>query len=196
MLKRVRTWFDHLSAAGKIGAGIASVFCLLIVTSALANPQTTPDCKASTTTQTETQSIPFDKTKSNDTNLEKGKTAVTTQGVNGEKTITKKITQYSPDGCKPSSTTVTKEETTKEAVAEVTNVGMKEPAPAPAPAPAPTAVSTPAPTHSSCSPYYSPCVPDVSYDLDCSDIGMRVSVHGGDPYHLDADHDGIGCESY
>ena len=32
--------------------------------------------------------------------------------------------------------------------------------------------------------------------LDCSDIGHRVIVNGPDPNHLDADHDGIGCEDW
>ncbi len=47
-----------------------------------------------------------------------------------------------------------------------------------------------------CNPNYSPCVPNVPYDLDCKDIGVRVQVIGGDPYRLDGDGDGIGCESY
>lgn len=47
-----------------------------------------------------------------------------------------------------------------------------------------------------CSPDYDPCVPDVSYDLDCSDVGEQVTVVGNDPYGLDGDGDGIGCESY
>jgi hypothetical protein len=34
------------------------------------------------------------------------------------------------------------------------------------------------------------------YDLDCVDIGHRVSVGSSDPHNLDADGDGIGCESY
>lgn len=34
-------------------------------------------------------------------------------------------------------------------------------------------------------------------DLDCKDIGHRVEiVDGNDPYHLDGDGDGIGCEAY
>jgi resuscitation-promoting factor RpfB len=194
MLKRGRAWFSHLSTAGKIGAVVAGVFCLLVVTSAIASPQSASVCKASTTTETETQSIPFDKTTVNDPNVEKDKISIKIKGVNGEKQITTKVTTYTPVNCKPSLTSVSKEETTKEPVTEVTSVGTKEPVAAPAPAVTPPpAAST---QQSSCSPYYSPCVPNVSYDLDCSDIGMRVSVHGGDPYRLDADHDGIGCESY
>jgi resuscitation-promoting factor RpfB len=152
-------------------------------------------CKASTKVQNQTQPVPFSKTQVNDSTLDQGKTAITTPGVNGEKTITNKITSYAPDDCKPTTTQEVSESVTKQPVAEVTSIGTKAPAPTPAPAPAPA--PKPAQTQSpSCSPYYSPCVPNVSYDLDCKDIGMRVTVHGGDPYHLDADHDGIGCESY
>jgi preprotein translocase subunit YajC len=184
MLKRIRSWFKHLSKAGKIGTVGAGLFCLLIVSSAIAksgsqtppesgpNPHT-PACEASTTFTTEPQAIPFTTTKVDDANLEKGKTVVTTTGISGETTITKEVTSYVPDNCKPASTKTVKEETTKQPVTEVVSVGTKV-----------------------CSPYYSPCVPNVSYDLDCSDIGMRVSVSGGDPYRLDADHDGVGCESY
>jgi hypothetical protein len=41
---------------------------------------------------------------------------------------------------------------------------------------------------------YSPCLPIVT-DLDCADIDGSVTVTGSDPYRLDRDHDGIGCES-
>jgi hypothetical protein len=33
------------------------------------------------------------------------------------------------------------------------------------------------------------------YDLDCRDVGYPVSVPGADPHRLDADNDGVGCES-
>lgn len=47
-----------------------------------------------------------------------------------------------------------------------------------------------------CDPNYSRCVPIVSYDLDCADIGFEVSVKGTDEHRLDRDGDGYGCESY
>jgi endonuclease YncB( thermonuclease family) len=46
----------------------------------------------------------------------------------------------------------------------------------------------------SCHPSYTPCVPDVSHDLDCADIGFTVRVVGPDEYRLDGDGDGYGCE--
>jgi nuclease-like protein len=57
--------------------------------------------------------------------------------------------------------------------------------PAPAPPPPPTA---------NCHPSYSPCIPDAGYDLDCADIPFTVRVRGSDPYRLDGDNDGYGCE--
>jgi hypothetical protein len=61
-------------------------------------------------------------------------------------------------------------------------------APAPATAPAPGGA---------CDPNYTGfCVPIVSTDLDCGDIGHRVTVVGTDTHHFDGDNDGFGCESY
>lgn len=47
-----------------------------------------------------------------------------------------------------------------------------------------------------CDPNYSPCVPNVSYDLDCPDIGFTVRVIGTDVHNFDRDGDGYGCEPY
>jgi hypothetical protein len=49
---------------------------------------------------------------------------------------------------------------------------------------------------SGCEPGYSPCLPIVG-DLNCSDIPdskKPIHVTGSDPYNLDADGDGLGCE--
>lgn len=46
-----------------------------------------------------------------------------------------------------------------------------------------------------CSPYYyGGCVPNVGYDVDCVSVVGPVYVYNKDPYGLDADNDGIGCE--
>ncbi|MEX1140980.1 MAG: hypothetical protein WD399_08100 [Thermoleophilaceae bacterium] len=48
-----------------------------------------------------------------------------------------------------------------------------------------------------CAPGYSPCLPVVG-DLDCGDISdslKPIRVYGDDPYGLDGDNDGLGCES-
>jgi micrococcal nuclease len=67
----------------------------------------------------------------------------------------------------------------------------------PAPAPTPPPTPTPVPVAPSCHPSYSPCLPIVG-DLDCADIRAMgvapVRVLGSDPYRLDGDNDGLGCE--
>jgi hypothetical protein len=47
-----------------------------------------------------------------------------------------------------------------------------------------------------CDPNYSgACVPIVTYDLDCPDIGQLVLVVGNDIHKFDRDRDGRACES-
>jgi len=51
-------------------------------------------------------------------------------------------------------------------------------------------------TGSGCQPGYSPCLPRVA-DLNCADIPASkkpIRVTGSDPYRLDGDGDGYGCE--
>lgn len=72
---------------------------------------------------------------------------------------------------------------------------------APPPAPPPTTQSSPVepPPPSAggdCEPGYSPCLPRVP-DLDCGQIDddlKPIRVTGSDPYRLDSDGDGYGCE--
>jgi endonuclease YncB( thermonuclease family) len=66
-----------------------------------------------------------------------------------------------------------------------------EPAPPPVQEPAPPPVAAPAP---GCDPNYTPCIPSHPPDLDCPQIGITVTVIGGDPHRLDRDNDGAGCE--
>ena len=71
------------------------------------------------------------------------------------------------------------------------------PPPAPTPAAEPTAAPAPTAGTGACDPNYTGyCVPIVSYDLNCTDIGHRVIVVGVDIHHFDSDGDGVGCESY
>jgi endonuclease YncB( thermonuclease family) len=55
----------------------------------------------------------------------------------------------------------------------------------------------PPPSGAACHASYSPCLPIVG-DLDCADIRAMgvapVRVLGSDPYRLDGDNDGLGCE--
>jgi hypothetical protein len=46
-----------------------------------------------------------------------------------------------------------------------------------------------------CNPNYEPCIP-IAPDLSCSDIQEKVQIIGDDPYGLDRDGDGFGCEIY
>lgn len=75
-------------------------------------------------------------------------------------------------------------------------------APIPTQAPLPTDIPYVPPTQApmnlggGCDPNYIPCVPNVSYDLNCGDIQMGVQVIGYDRHGFDREGDGYGCESY
>jgi endonuclease YncB( thermonuclease family) len=64
-----------------------------------------------------------------------------------------------------------------------TNVTCDRPAPKPGPAP------------SGCEVGYSPCVPPYPPDVNCDDVNGPIRVTGPDPHGLDADGDGVACES-
>jgi hypothetical protein len=77
------------------------------------------------------------------------------------------------------------------------------PAPKPAPKPAPEPKPSAAPAPSTCDPNYSgQCLKDGIGDYDCSSgsgngpnyVYGTVRVLGSDPFGLDADDDGLGCE--
>lgn len=63
--------------------------------------------------------------------------------------------------------------------------------------PAATAKPAASPPAAGCHPSYDPCLP-IEADLDCPDVralGLApVRVLGSDPYRLDGNHDGVGCE--
>ena len=126
-----------------------------------------------------TESIPFGKNSVESTSFNKGSSQVTTPGVNGQKTLTYSVTYT--DGIE-TTRTLSKEEVTVNPITEVTTLGTYE---------APAQVSVP-----DCNPNYSGCVPNVSYDLDCPDVGFQVQVLGYDQYRLDGNKDGWGCEAY
>ena len=46
-----------------------------------------------------------------------------------------------------------------------------------------------------CAPGYTPCIPPYPPDLDCGDLSGPIQVRGSDPHGLDADGDGVACES-
>jgi hypothetical protein len=95
----------------------------------------------------------------------------------------------------PPTTTTTAPPATTTTAAPPTTSAPPPPAPRqapPAPPPAPAA---------GCDPNYSGCVP-VASDVDCAGgsgngpayVAGPVTVVGADPYGLDADDDGLGCE--
>ncbi|MBW8059285.1 MAG: hypothetical protein FVQ78_02930 [Solirubrobacterales bacterium] len=71
---------------------------------------------------------------------------------------------------------------------------LSEPDPGSEPPP-PSEPPDGSPSSDECDPNYSGCVPPYPPDLDCADIGGPVEVYGSDPHGLDADGDGVGCES-
>jgi DNA-binding winged helix-turn-helix (wHTH) protein len=51
------------------------------------------------------------------------------------------------------------------------------------------------PAPAACAPGYDPCIP-VADDVNCAEIKQLVTVTGDDPYGLDKDGDGFGCQLY
>ncbi len=89
---------------------------------------------------------------------------------------------------------VAREEAARAEAAERTARAAAAAAPAPV-APAPVAPAA-APAGGGCDPNYTPCVPVSATDLDCGDLsGGPFRVVGTDRHRLDADSDGIDCES-
>lgn len=119
---------------------------------------------------TETQPVPFGQQQVVDNALFRGVTKSKSAGVEGVKTLTYQVSQNEGQ---PEVKQLTKEEVTTPPVDEIIGYGPE------------------------CSPHYSSCVPNVSYDINCADIGYKtVRVIDSDVYHLDGDHDGYGCNGY
>jgi endonuclease YncB( thermonuclease family) len=79
----------------------------------------------------------------------------------------------------------------------VTAAPERDPRPTPRPEPQPEPQPDREPSGRDCHSSYVPCVPNSPRDLDCKDVGHRVTVVGPDTYRLDGDdNDGKGCESY
>lgn len=188
-MKKYATWFKNLSRVGQISVLSAITLGGLFAVSASTPPQTlTPPAVTSvapivetekepvitTKVETETQPIAFEKQTIEDNSIKKGIETVKVTGVDGVKTITHTITLSNGTESGRKST----ETVTTDPVTEIIAVGTYvEPA-------------------SSCDANYSGCVPIVSYDLDCKDIGYSVTVLAYDKHRFDADNDGYGCESY
>lgn len=195
-----KKWNDYTRREKVIGilGAVFGVFVIGSMASAINNPSpstptpATEQVKSQPVTTykevTETAVIPFEKTTSESSLYDKGTTQVTTAGVNGEKTLTYKVTLV--DGVETDRELI-KEEITSAPVTEVTSVG--------------TYVKPAAPKQqasSSCDSNYSGgCVP-IDSDVDCgggsgngpSYFYGTAQVVGYDVYDLDRDNDGIACE--
>ena len=132
----------------------------------------------------------------------------------------------SPQAASPASSTAARSRSPEGPVATITPTPVTSPestsaAPSPSPTASPSVTATDEPDEASraavpqkpkkskkpkpasaepstnCDPNYSgACVPIVSWDLDCADIGESVTVIGSDIHRFDADGDGEGCESF
>lgn len=195
-----KKWHDYTRREKAIGI-LGAVFGVFVIGS-IANGMNTPSptTPAPATDQvnsqpvttykevSETAAIPFEKTTSESSLYDKGTTQVTTAGVDGEKTLTYKVTLV--DGVE-TKREVVKEEVTTAPVSEITSVG--------------TYVKPAAPKQqasSNCDSNYSGgCVP-IDSDVDCgggsgngpSYFYGTAKVVGYDAYDLDRDNNGIACE--
>lgn len=197
--------FKGLSVIKKIGLGVAALFVIGIANSA-AHPQAnlnvqnthdkgvlgtqttdaTPQKKApviTTTTETESQAIPFETTTINDSSLAKGTSKITTQGVDGVSTLTYKVTYT--DG-KQTAKELVSQVTTTPTVTQVTAVGTYVPPAQPAQPSCPNGTYVNTYGNVVCSPYASSSAPagatakcvDGTYSFSQSHSGT-CSHHGG-----------------
>lgn len=194
-----KKWNDYTRREKVIGilGAVFGVFIIGSMASAINSPSPTTSTPATEQVKsqlvttykevTETAVIPFEKTTSESSLYDKGTTQVTTAGVNGEKTLTYKVTLV--DGVE-TKRELLKEDVTTAPVSEVTSVGTYV---------KPAALKQQA---SSCDSNYSGgCVP-IDSDVDCgggsgngpSYFYGTAQVVGYDIYDLDRDNDGIACE--
>lgn len=186
-MNKLKKWFKDLTTGGKV-----LIISLISLLPLMAVAGTMPEYRAKvdnsqnqktkeTKTVTSTSPVACAKEQYNDPTLAVGTTQVTQNCVNGEKTTT--YTVALENNVEVSRVTAS-ESVTTQPTTERTAIGTKQPAPPPPPPPP------------SCDSNYSGCVPIVNYDLDCNDIGFRVTVLGYDKHRFDGDRDGVGCESY
>lgn len=182
----MKAWLLGLSVGKKIALAVGSFLAVSTIAGAIAATPTPPIANVESKKpvvvikdEKKTEPVKFKTESKEDPSLNKGETTVTREGVNGERTLNYKVTYT--DGVETDRELIS-ETLTKEPINKVVFKGTYV---APKPAPAPP---------SNCDPNYTPCVPKVSYDLDCPDVGFTVSVIGSDVHRFDRDGDGYGCE--
>jgi len=191
-MKNITKWFKGLDSNKQVGLLLVPLLAIAVTASASSSPdetnistQNTAKTRPVVTTKSvdQVQAIPFASTTIESVALPKGTTKITTAGVNGSQTLTFKVTIT--DGKETGKVQEGATRITLNPVTQVTTIGTYV-----APTPPPKQASN-------CDPNYTPCVPNVSYDLNCADIGFRVRVIGTDVHGFDGnDNDGLGCESY
>ena len=172
-----------LGACGSAGSASTAVAPPATVTTT-ATPSVTPSpAETSPTVEkriiTRSRPIPFRTRRVIDPSLAKGTTRVRSRGVVGRKILTYQVTLT--DGLRTGRRLLSKV-VSRRPVTRVIAVGTKE--------------------SPHCDPNYSPCVP-IASDVDCAGgsgngpayVQGPVRVIGTDIYRLDADGDGIGCDS-
>ena len=155
---------------------------------------------------TEFEPIKYAEETVDDANLDVGTTKVIQEGREGKKAVTYRVLiSGGSEGDREKVGEVIVEQSVVKRVAKGTKATIEPTPEAAAPEPvsqqpaAPPKAQAPAPVTApagNCDPNYSPCVPNVSYDLDCADIGFSVTVIGVDKHRFDGNGDGFGCESY
>lgn len=186
-------WIKTLSIGRKVLLGLGSFIAIGAVGSAISPPstsapkiQTTPSNNHAVKseniqvkTETKTNSIPFQTTTQNDSNLASGTTKITKQGVNGVETLTYKVTYT--NGIETDRQQVS-DETTTQPINQVTAIGTYI-------APAqncPNGTYVNSAGNTVCSPYSAPSAPagataqcvDGTYSFSQSRSGT-CSHHGG-----------------
>lgn len=169
-----------LAACGS--AGVTPAATVTAPATATATPSAAPATAAPVVkkrTITKRRALPFATRKVHDPTLAKGTRRVTTRGVAGVRILTYRVTFT--NGVQTAKKLI-RRATIKAPVTRVIVIGTKE-----------------APR---CDPNYSGCVP-IASDVDCAGgsgdgpayVQGPVRVIGTDIYGLDADGDGIGCDS-
>jgi hypothetical protein len=172
-VKNIGVWFKNLSRIAQVSmVSVVALSGFFVADASTQQPVNTVPPVVTTKVETETQEINFEKETKETTSLNKGVSQIETVGSVGVKTLTHTI--ILTDGVETSRNT--NEIITTAPTNEVTLIGSYVPPPR------------------NCDPNYSGCVPNVSYDLNCQDIGHSVEVYGYDSHGLDRDNDGYGCE--
>jgi hypothetical protein len=204
----MRHWFSRDSIKAKIGAaGVVLLAITAVAASTHHGVQHSADVEQNTATiktapqsvatisekpkasitetkiETTEEAVPFSTTQTYDGTLAKDTQVVRVEGANGKKVVKTEVKLK--DGVEVSRELIS-EDITVPPVTQVVAIGTKV---------VPKASKT---TDNSCDPHYTPCVKKSAHDIDCRDLGYRVRVVtiGQDPYGLDWDDNGVGCENY